>query len=248
MKRVLASLAAAVLLSGCSTASSAAPDGGRDLVVLAAASLNGTFSQLGEEFEASHPGVRVRFSFDGSASLVDQLAAGAPADVVATADRPTMERATGAGLVAGTPARFASNRLTLIVPAGNPAGVTGLDRSLDGTKLVVCAAGVPCGSATVRLAALSGVTLRPVSEETRVTDVRAKVETGQADAGLVYVTDARVSGDKVEVMAVAGADRAANEYLIGVVSAAGTPLADEFVAFVRGGRGREVLAAAGFAP
>lgn len=246
--RVIAGLAAVLMLTACTgRPTPAAQTGNTQLVVFAAASLNRAFSQLGKEFEAAHPGVSVRFSFDGSAALVDQLRQGAPADVFAAADRPTMDEATAAGLIAGTPLRFASNTLTLIVPTGNPARITGLDASLDGTKLVICAARVPCGSATAKLATLVGVTLHPVSEETKVTDVRAKVETGQADAGVVYVTDALAAGDSVETVAIEGADQVRNEYVTGVTGSSRNPgLCSEFVAAVTGSRGQAVLAEDGF--
>lgn len=142
---------------------------------------------------------------------------------------------------------LATNILTIIVPKGNPAGITGLDSSRDGKKLVVCADGVPCGSATTALAKLPGVTLKPVSDETKVTDVRAKVETGQADAGVVYVTDAKASGDKVDTIAIKDADQVKNEYLLGVVAASkNADLASQFVAMVTGSEGRKVLSGAGF--
>ncbi len=244
-RSLLAGLAGALLLAGCAPAS--AVNGRADLVVFAASSLNPAFATLATEFEAAHPGVTLKFSFDGSAALVDQLKAGAPADVFASADKANMDKATSAGLIGAAPAPFTTNVLTLITPLGNPAGITGLDRSLDGRKLVICADGVPCGTATRKLAAALGVTLKPVSEETRVTDVRTKVESGQADAGIVYVTDARASGAKVETLPIAGADKARNAYLIGTVRAsARAPLAADFVALVIGERGQQVLRAAGF--
>lgn len=239
--RLAAALACTVLLAGCASGSP-----GPELVVFAAASLNQTFTQLGAQFEATHPGVTVRFSFEGSATLVDQLSSGAPADVLATADEQSMDRASSAGLIGGTAQAFASNVLTLIVPAGNPAHITGLDSSLDDALLVVCAEAVPCGAATKKLAAALGVKLRPVSEESKVTDVRTKVESGQADAGIVYVTDARAA-QNVDAIAIAGADKVRNVYLTGVPTTAGQPaLGAEFIELVRGSRGQEVLAAAGF--
>ena len=249
-RRLLSGLAATLLLlttalTSCAPASSGG--GTTDLVVFAASSLNPTFATLGKEFEAAHPGVTVRFSFDGSAALVDQLKAGAPADVFASADKANMDKAGTAGLIGNSPTQFTTNVLTLITPKGNPAGITGLDTSLDGKKLVVCADGVPCGTATNKLAAALGITLRPVSEETKVTDVRTKVESGQADAGIVYVTDAKASGAKVETLPITGADKARNEYLIGTVKASTrASLAAEFVALVTGERGQQVLKAAGF--
>jgi molybdate transport system substrate-binding protein len=241
---LLAACASPAQNGGTSTTSGTAQT---QVVVFAAASLNTTFDQLGKTFESQHPGVTVKFSYDGSAALVDQLTAGAPADVFASADQANMTKATSAGLMSGTPEQFTTNILTLIVPKGNPAKITGLDSSLDGKKLVICAANVPCGSAAVKLAGLLGVTLHPVSEETKVTDVRTKVETGQADAGIVYVTDAKVSGDKVETIPIKGADKATNIYMIGVPKSA--PQADlgaQFIELVKGSEGQQVLKAAGF--
>jgi molybdate transport system substrate-binding protein len=234
-------VASTVCVAGCG-----APATPTTVVVFAAASLDGAFTRLGRAFEAAHPGVSVRFSFDGSTTLVDQLSGGATADVLATADRPTMERAVGAGLVSGSPAPFASNVLTLIVPRGNPARVTGLDASLEGTKLVTCAVQVPCGAATRELARQVGVALHPVSEETKVTDVRTKVESGQADAGIVYATDARAAGGSVDEIPVAAAG-VRNLYLAAVPASAGEPgLGREFIQLVLSDAGQQVLGSAGF--
>ncbi len=218
------------------------------LTVFAASSLTTTFTQLGGQFESAHPGTKVTFSFDGSSTLVDQLVAGAPDDVLATADEATMGRAAAAGHV-GNPQKFASNVLTLIVPPGNPAKITELDASLASKKLVVCARAVPCGATTVKLAAALGVTLHPVSEESKVTDVRAKVETGQADAGLVFTTDATAAGTKVQAIPVPGAEKAPTTYLIATVTASKqAALAQQFVDFVTGPDGQAALKTAGFGP
>jgi molybdate transport system substrate-binding protein len=246
MIRALVVVTALALLGACSPAAPSAASS-KELVVFAASSLSDTYTSLGKTFEAAHPGVLVKFSFGGSSTLVDQLKEGAPADVFASADRQNMEKATTANLISGVPSLFATNTLTLIVPTGNPAGITGLDSSLDGKKLVVCADGVPCGSATTKLAKLLGVTLKPVSEETKVTDVRAKVESGQADAGVVYVTDAKASGSKVDTIAIKDADQVKNEYLLGVVAASkNSRLASQFVALVTGSDGQRTLSSAGF--
>jgi molybdate transport system substrate-binding protein len=256
MIRTALAAAALALLSACVSAPATTPATTStttapvksELVVYAAASLSDTYTAMGTSFGASHPGVTVKFSFDGSSTLVDQLKQGAPADVFASADRPNMDKATTANLMTGTPTVFATNTLTIIVPKGNPAGITGLDSSLDGKKLVVCADGVPCGSATSKLAALLGVTLKPVSQETKVTDVRAKVESGQADAGVVYVTDAKASGSKVDTIAIKNAEQVKNEYLVGVVATSkNSALATQFVAWVTGSEGQKVLSGAGFA-
>lgn len=236
-------LAATGLLAGCTSPTPA----DTELVVFAAASLNQVFTELGVQFEAEHPGVKVKFSFEGSSTLVDQISQGAPADVLATADTKNMDKAVAADLIASTPQKFTSNVLTLIVPKGNPAKITGLDASLDGAKLVICADGVPCGTATWKLAELLGVTLKPVSEESKVTDVRAKVETGQADAGIVYLTDAKASAAKVETIAIEHADQARNDYPIAVPTTAKHPeLAADFIALVQSPAGQDALTQAGF--
>lgn len=224
-------------------------DNPQQLTVFAAASLAGAFSQIADGFEQDHPGIDVRFSFDGSSGLVDQIVGGAPADVFASADVRTMDRAVTEGVVAGEPSVFATNVLTLITPPGNPAGITGLDSSLDGTRLVVCAEGVPCGNATRSLAASAGLELQPVSEESAVTDVRGKVTSGEADVGIVYSTDARAVADEVEQIPIAGAEATPNRYPVAVLDrAADSALAGQFVDAVTGSDGRAVLAEFGFGP
>ena len=245
MRIGLAATVALVLLTACGTISPGA--GTTRLVVFAAASLAAPFTSIGAAFEAAHPGVTVQFSFEGSTTLVEQLEQGAPADVLASADTVTMDRAVRENLVAGPTRVFATNTMTLIVPAGNPAGITGLDASLDGKKLVLCAPAVPCGAAARSLAALDGVVLHPVSEETKVTDVRTKVETGEADAGIVYVTDAAISGTKVQTIPIPRADQVRNDYPIAIPrTAPHATLAASFVAMVTGSDGRAALSSAGF--
>jgi len=208
-----------------------------DAVVFAAASLNTVF-----------PGIAAaNYSFDGSSGLVDQLKGGAPADVFASADRKNMDKAVEAGLIDGDPVMFATNYLVLVTPADNPAGITGFDDSLDGVKLVVCAPDVPCGAATVKAAEANGIELRPVSEEAKVTDVLGKVTAGEADAGLVYATDAAGAGDKVVVFDVPGASDEPNTYWIGRVKGAPNPeQGDAFIAAVTGEQGQARLRASGF--
>lgn len=238
-------------LAACGAGDGDGEDGDeRTLTVFAAASLQKPFEAIAERFEEDNPGVDVVLSFDGSQSLVDQLGAGAPADVLATADARTMARAEDAGTVR-VPQEFATNALTLIVPAGNPAGVTGLDSSLDGAKLVVCAPEVPCGAATEQLEANAGVELTPVSEESKVSDVRGKVESGQADAGIVYRTDAAAAGDRVEAIDIAGADDVVNAYPIAVTADAGADGqrfadAETWIRAVTSDWGRKIMADAGF--
>ncbi|WP_432563324.1 molybdate ABC transporter substrate-binding protein [Kineococcus sp. SYSU DK003] len=242
-------LAAGVLLAACgsSDADPAAPEE-RTLTVFAAASLTGTFTEIGEQFEAANPGVRVAFSFAGSSDLATQITEGAPGDVFASADENTMTEVTGQALTAADPVDFATNVLQIATPAGNPAGIaTFADLAEPGVRVVVCAAQVPCGAATDRVEQSSGVPLDPVSEESSVTDVLGKVTSGEADAGLVYVTDVISAGDRVTGVEFPESAAAVNTYPIAALTGAADPdLADAFVEFVVGAGGQEVLQAAGF--
>ena len=216
------------------------------LNVYAAASLTETFGELEEIFEEANPGVDVRFNFAGSQDLVTQLGEGADVDVLATANESTMKKAADASQV-DAQTIFVTN--TLLTTPGNPAGVTGLDSSLDGVKLVVCAPEVPCGKLTKTLTEKLGVTLNPVSEEQAVTDVRGKVSSGQADAGIVYKTDALAEGDAVDTVAIQGADEAVNKYPIALVSASTKKdLGQKWIDLVLSADGQKVLESAGFTP
>ncbi len=231
-----------------SSAAESAPVEDITLNVFAAASLTETFGALEKTFEAAHPNVDVVLNLAGSQDLVAQMAANGGADVLATANESTMDSAKEQGLVEEL-AVFVKNTLTLITPPGNPAGVTGLDSSLDNAKLVICAPEVPCGKLTKKLTAALGVELHPVSEEQAVTDVRGKVASGEADAGIVYKTDALAEGEKVETVDIQGAEQAVNTYPIAV--AAGTSHADSakaWVDLVLSAEGQKVLEAAGFTP
>ena len=212
-----------------------------EVTVFAAASLQDAFQELATSFEAAHAGVHITFDFQGSQDLVTALDGGSPADVLATANNSTMTDAANKGLV-GEQTEFATNVLTLIVPAGNPAGVTGInDGSLDKADLVVCAPEVPCGEATQKLAAELGVTLNPVSEEQKVTDVRGKVESGEAQAGIVYTTDAAKASDKVEAIALPP-NSVINHYPIALTkSAANSQAAQAFIDYILSPEGQKVL-------
>lgn len=234
--------------SGSAESTSAAASGG-DITVFAAASLKGTFTELGQMFETANPGSHVEFSFAGSSDLAAQLDQGAGADVFASADTNNMTKVVDAGLVAGTPVNFATNTLTIVTAPGNPKGITSFaDLNREGTLVVTCAPQVPCGSATQKVETASGVDLTPVSEESSVTDVLNKVTAGQADAGLVYVTDAAGAGDKVTAVAFPEAAQAVNTYPIAALSASKQPEAAQgFLDLVTGPEGQAVLAKAGFA-
>ena len=178
-----------------------------------------------------------------------QLTQGAQADVFASADIRDMDAAVQAGLVAGDPVNFASNTLTIAVALGNPKNITSFeDLKKPDTSVVVCAPQVPCGSATQKIERATGVDLAPVSEESNVTDVLNKVTTGQADAGLVYVTDTIRAGDKVTAVAFPAAAGAVNTYPIAVLKQSqNSELASKFVDLVTSEAGQKVLSAAGFA-
>lgn len=231
------------LLAGCGSAPQP-----HSVAVFAAASLRTTFADLGGAFAGANPGAQAELTFGGSADLLTQLTQGARGDVFAAADTSTMAKAARAGLLAGTPAAFASNTLTIVVAPGNPKGIKGF-RDLNGVSLVVCAVQVPCGAALPRIAQKAGTRLTPVSEEPSVTDVLNKVTSGQADAGLVYVTDARSAGGKVSTVAFPEAAGAVNTYQIAVLKdASDADLARKFVDLVTGPDGQQVLRAAGFGP
>ena len=246
MKRLAIAALTLLLISGCSSTEQPAAN---KIIVFAAASLKKTFTELGEQFKTQNPGSSVEFSFAGSSDLVTQLTQGAPADVFASADTKNMDKAAQAGLLAGNPVNFASNTLTIAVAPGNPKKIASLkDLTRQGLNVVVCAPQVPCGSATQKVEQVTGVTLYPVSEESAVTDVLSKVETGQADAGLVYVTDAKGAGDKVASVAFPEAAGAVNTYPIAVLKESKSQeLARKFVDLVTGEAGQKVLNAAGFA-
>ncbi|MCW2810846.1 MAG: modA [Friedmanniella sp.] len=233
-------------LTGCSgTTAAAAPT---TLTVFAAASLKQTFTTLGQRFEAGHPGIRVRLSFAGSADLASQLDQGAPADVFASADTKNMDKAVAAKRVQRS-AVFASNTLQIAVPPGNPAHVRTLaDLTRPEVRLVICAPAAPCGAATQQVAAAAHLSFTAVSEESSVTDVLGKVENGEADAGLVYVTDVRQAAGKVTGVTFPEASGVVNRYPIAALTDAAQPvLAQQFVDLVLGAEGQKVLAGAGFA-
>jgi molybdate transport system substrate-binding protein len=191
----------------------------------------------------------VRFSFAGSSDLVAQIQQGAPADVFASADTSTMDIAVTGNLLDGRPRSFARNTLEIATPPGNPAGVTSLaDLADPDMKVVLCAPVVPCGAAAAGVQKASGVDISPVSEEQSVTDVLGKVSSGEADAGLVYVTDVAAAGDAVHGVPFAESSEVVNTYPIATVKGSKHPdTAQRFADFVTGAEGQAVLAAAGFA-
>lgn len=261
LKVIGAALGVAALVAGCSgstsettssTSSTAIPTDSNaltgNITVFAAASLKSTFTALGDQFKQANPGTDVAFNFAGSSDLVTQLTQGAPADVFASADEKNMTKAADAHILSGDPVNFATNTLTIVTPMGNPKNVaTFADLAKPGVTVVVCAPQVPCGSATEKLEKATGVTLAPVSEESSVTDVLGKITSGQADAGVVYVTDAKSAGDAVTAVPFPESGDAVNTYPISVLkSSENAKAAQAFVDLVTGPEGQKVLAEAGF--
>lgn len=242
---VLAVLAPAAV-SGCGSGGSAGGGGG-EVTVFAAASLTETFTELGEIFEAEHPGTTVRFNFGSSATLAQQIVQGAPADVFAAANPATIKTVTDASL-ADAPTTFARNRLQIAVPKDNPAKVDELKDLADPkVKVALCAEQVPCGAAARKILDAAGLTVTPITLEQDVKATLTKVALGEVDAALVYRTDVLAAAGRVTGIPFPEADEAVNDYPIAVLTTA--PSADQarrFVDLVLSQRGKDVLTKAGF--
>jgi molybdate transport system substrate-binding protein len=240
-----ASKAAAAASSAVAGSSSPAVTG--SLTVFAAASLQGSFTQIGKQFEAAHPGTTVTFSFGPSSGLATQINNGAPASVFASAAVANMTQVVKAGHAA-SPSDFARNKMEVAVPPGNPAGVTSVDSlSKSSVKVALCQPQVPCGTTAAQVFKNAGISVKPVTLQPDVKSVLTQVELGEVDAGMVYVTDVRAAGPKVKGVAVPSGDNATTTYPIATVKGAGNqPAASAFVAYVLSPAGQKVLAAAGF--
>lgn len=247
--RIVVIAATLLALSGCAAPASGPSSAGGtegdvtgELTVYAAASLQGAFDAIADAFAAEHPDLTVVPVYDGSSTLVTQLLAGAPADVFASADEATMQKASE---LTGDPDLFATNTLVIAVPADNPAGVATLDDLADAIT-VLCAPEVPCGAASAALLGEAGIVVDPASVEQNVTAVLTKVAAGEADAGLVYATDV-VGRDDVEAIVPDQAADVVNRYPIAALRDAENPdAAAAFVAFVLSDAGQAILADFGF--
>ncbi|TAK70653.1 MAG: molybdate ABC transporter substrate-binding protein [Actinomycetota bacterium] len=249
---LVAGVAAAAGLAACGDGSgtAASPSGSASangsIVVYAAASLQESFTQLGKDFEAAHPGAKVTFSFGASSALAAQLTAGAPADVFAAASPATM---TQAASVVGTPATFAVNTMQIAVPPENPAGIAGLpDLAKPTVKVAVCQSQVPCGATAAKVFSNAGITVTPVTAEVDVKAVLTKVSLGEVDAGVVYVTDVVAAANSVKGIVIPAGLNASTAYPVAVVnSTRQRATATAFVDLVTSPAGHAVLARAGFA-
>ncbi|MFC8224804.1 molybdate ABC transporter substrate-binding protein [Streptomyces sp. NPDC057287] len=253
-----ASAAALLALSACSSSDDSSPASGSSadaseklsgtVTVFAAASLKESFTTLGKDFEKAHPGTKVTFSFGGSDSLAAGITGGAPTDVFAAASAKTMAIVTDAGDASGTPATFARNRLEIATLPGNPDDITSLeDLTEPGLKVVLCDRTVPCGAAAQKALDAGKLKLTPVSYEQDVKSALTKVELKEADAAVVYRTDVKAAGDKVEGVEFPESADAVNDYPITLLKdAPNAPAAKEFIAYVQSAEGQKVLTAAGF--
>ncbi|OIQ62837.1 molybdate ABC transporter substrate-binding protein [Neomoorella thermoacetica] len=261
---IASTLIAALALAGCRQVATPQPrqqgqQPGGQLVVFAAASLTDAFGEIGRAFEKSHPGVTVKFNFGGSQQLRTQIEQGMSADVFASANQKYMQELVAKGLVE-PPRDFTANTLTVIVPKNNPAGIKSAADLANKGKLVLAAPDVPIGKysrqALEKLATLYGsdypkqVEKRVVSQETTVRQVVAKVALGEADAGIVYVTDINSSyRDKLDTIPFPQEANVRATYPIAVVKdSKQAGLARELVNLILSPDGQKILAKYGFLP
>ena len=241
---------AVCLASACGPTApvSASPSGlTGTITVFAASSLSGAFTTIGADFEKSHPGTMVKFSFAGSSSLAAQIQQGAIGDVFASADQPNMQRLVDAGLTAESPQVFARNALEIVVGKGNPKHITSLaDLARSGFVVVLCAPAVPCGRYAAQALQKAGVAAKPASLEADVKAVLGKVALGEADAGIVYVTDVKAAGAGVDGVAIPPALNVVADYPVALLKdSQNSALPRSFVGYVLAD-GQRILTQYGF--
>lgn len=233
--------AAAVSLSACNSGNDATT-----IDVSAAASLGPAFATIIEKFRGANPGIEVLLNTAGSATLVTQIRQGSGADLVALADDALMDELVASGDVQADDVEvFATNALAIVVAKGNPLGITSLaDLATKKTVTVMCEEAQPCGRSALAVLEKAGVTLTPASLENKVSGVVQKVEMGEADAGLAYVSDGRLRSESLDMVAIPAAQNVVNSYPIAVTTS-GDEDARKFAAFVLN-EGREILGEYGF--
>lgn len=240
--RIVIALATVLSLAGCSGG------GDEELLVSAAASLTDAFGDMEQRFEDSTPGVDVILNLAGSSTLREQILGGAPADVFASADIANMDQLVAASEIAGQPRAFARNLLQIAVPAGNPAGIRGLDDFSDEQLLIgLCAEGVPCGDLARKALDDAGVVPSLDTNEPDVRSLLTKIEAGELDAGITYVTDVASTDGAVEGIHISDGVNVVTDYSIAVVSdATNQETADAFIEYVLSAQGQSLLAEFGF--
>jgi molybdate transport system substrate-binding protein len=234
--------------SGSTSSPAASSSVSGSITVFAAASLKESFTTIGKAFEAAHPGTTVTFNFGPSSTLATQITQGAPADVFASASTKTMDTVTTAG-AASDPTTFAVNTMEIATPNPQKVPVAALaDLASASVKTVVCQKDVPCGAAAAKLFEQNKLTVTPVSEEADVKAVLTKVELGEADAGIVYVTDVLAAGSKVVGVPIPTDQNVTTTYPIApITGSVNAATAQAFVDYVLSPAGQKVLTAAGFA-
>jgi molybdate transport system substrate-binding protein len=248
---VFAAVLAAAAAAGCSSSTSSPSAGSSPatgtITVFAAASLTESFTQLGKQFEAAHPGDTVKFSFGPSSGLATQITSGAPADVFASAAPGNMDDVVSAG-DAASPQNFAKNTMEVATPPDNPGNVESVkDLADDSVKVALCQPQVPCGVVAAEVFKNVGITVKPVTLQPDVKSVLTQVETGNVDAGMVYVTDVQAAGSKVNGVTIPASDNASTLYPIATInSSKHKSIARAFMNYVLSPAGQQVLKAAGF--
>lgn len=219
-----------------------------DIVVFAASSLTEAFTELGDAFTAANPDADVTFSFAGSSDLVTQISEGAPADVFVSADDGNMAKITDAALNATDPLIIARNSFAIIVEKGNPLGIaTVADLANSDVIVVLCADSVPCGKGAIKILANAAATVTPKSLESNVKGVVTKVTAGEADAGIVFVTDVQAAGNSAEGVDIPEDVNVISNYPIVVTKdASNADAAQAFIDFVSSAEGQAILARYGF--
>jgi len=250
---VLLSAATGSLLVACggvasSPSSSSSPGLSGNLTVLAAASLTGAFTRIADQLHAMNPDLDVKFSFAGSPTLVTQIQQGAPGDVFASADVRNMQTVVTGGFNSGMPKVFVHNKLEIAVGAGNPKHITTVsDLANSSIKVDECAPAVPCGSYATTVFGKANVKVTPVSQEQDVKSVLSKVSLGEADAGIVYVTDVKSAGSGVEGVQIPDDLNVTADYpIVELKSTQNRSAARAFLDYVLGSRGQAVLKSFGF--
>lgn len=239
-----------LLLAGCSTSDSAVNSKTESvsadqatLTVSAAASLTDTFAEIGRAFEQQNPGATIVFNFGSSGSLAEQIMSGAPVDVFASASVATMAKVSEQ---AKDPVTFARNSLVVITPQSNPGGVTDFT-GITSAATIICIETAPCGAATLSFLEKNNLSANSVSLEPDVRAVLTKIIADEADAGIVYRSDALAAGEDVLSFDIPSDKNVSTDYQISVVSnSANAELAQSFVDFVRGDQAGQVLRDAGF--
>ena len=245
--------AIAVILVACggtSTGQSGSPTLSGSLTVFAAASLTDAFKAEGQGFQSAHSGLTVTFNFAGTPTLVTQIEQGAQADVFASADTTNMDKLKGDGFTSGTPSTFAHNKLEIVVAPGNPKNIQTLaDLAKPGVIYITEAATVPAGKYSLQALQKAGVTVTPKSLETDVKSVISKIELGEADAGIVYATDVKAAGGKVQGVPIPDQDNVVATYpIVAVKDTKQSGAAAAFIAFIVSSGGQTILSTYGFQP